>query len=411
MNDVDVVVIGGGAAGIGAALRLRAAGIDCVVLEARDRLGGRAWTVATPQGFRFDNGCGWLHSADRNPWVAIAQAQGRTIDRTMPPWGRPAPVQFVPQEEQDGVRAALDELFARLAVAGRQGRDAPTSELLPLDGRWNGVLNSISTYISGVELDRVSLIDFDRYADTGVNWRVAEGYGTTVAAHGADLPVRFETPVTRIDHRGSRLRIETPKGTLKARAAIVTLPTSILANEALFDPVLPAKVAAAQGLPLGLADKLFIAFDAAKDIELDFRVFGQTERAGTGNYHVGPFGRPVIEAYYGGQCARELERGGMAAFFDFAVSELSARMGNDIARRLAPMHVHCWGADPFAQGSYSCALPGHADDRAILAAPVDGRLFFAGEACSLADFSTAHGAYLTGMAAADAVVAARSAAA
>jgi monoamine oxidase len=70
--------------------------------------------------------------------------------------------------------------------------------------------------------------------------------------------------------------------------------------------------------------------------------------------------------------------------------------------------MHCWGTDPFARGSYSFALPGKADCRVRLAAPVDDRLFFAGEACSKNDFSTAHGGYLTGVAAADQAIAARS---
>ena len=89
-GDVEVAVIGGGAAGIGAARRLREAGVKALILEARGRLGGRAWTVEAG-GFPVDLGCGWLHSAKRNPWTGIAAAQGRTIDRTPPPWARAAP--------------------------------------------------------------------------------------------------------------------------------------------------------------------------------------------------------------------------------------------------------------------------------------------------------------------------------
>ena len=74
---------------------------------------------------------------------------------------------------------------------------------------------------------------------------------------------------------------------------------------------------------------------------------------------------------------------------------------------MKPAHIHRWGADPFARGSYSYALPGKAGCRAQLAAAVDARLFFAGEACSTGDFSTAHGGWLTGVAAAEQVIAAR----
>ena len=136
-------------------------------------------------------------------------------------------------------------------------------------------------------------------------------------------------------------------------------------------------------------------------------MFGRTDRVGTGAYHLRPFGRPQIEGYFGGTLARELEAGGEGAFFDFAVSELAGLLGNDFARRLKPIAVHGWGADPFARGSYSYARPGNAELRATLATSVDDRLFFAGEACSRHDFSTAHGGWLTGVAAADQVIAAR----
>jgi len=90
----------------------------------------------------------------------------------------------------------------------------------------------------------------------------------------------------------------------------------------------------------------------------------------------------------------------------FALDELAGLLGNGIKPRLSPLASSAWVADPFARGSYSCALPGRADDRAALAAPVEGRLFFAGEACSRDYFGTAHGAFLSGLAAADQSIAA-----
>ena len=217
----------------------------------------------------------------------------------------------------------------------------------------------------------------------------------------------LECPVHRIDHRGKRLVIETAKGDITADRAIVTLPTSILTEEGLFAPALPDKAGAAAGLPLGLADKLFLALDDAEEFEPDSRLFGRTDRRKTGAYHLRPFGRPLIEAYFGGALAGELEAQGEAAFFDFASSELSAAFGSGFARRLKPIAVHRWGADPFARGSYSYARPGNADCRAKLAAAVDDRLFFAGEACDRDEFSTAHGAFKSGVAAAEQVIAVR----
>ena len=90
-SNVEVVVVGAGAAGIAAARRLHDAEVDCLLVEARPRLGGRAWTIVGDNGLVLDLGCGWLHSADRNPWVEVAQQQGATIDKSRPPWTRRSP--------------------------------------------------------------------------------------------------------------------------------------------------------------------------------------------------------------------------------------------------------------------------------------------------------------------------------
>jgi len=115
----------------------------------------------------------------------------------------------------------------------------------------------------------------------------------------------------------------------------------------------------------------------------------------------------MIEGYFGGRFAAELEAGGERAFFDSAVSDLVGHFGSAFAARVKPIRIHRWGVDPFSLGSYSYALPGFADCRPKLAEPVDGRLFFAGEACSVHDFSTAHGGWHTGVSAAEQVIAAR----
>ncbi len=90
----------------------------------------------------------------------------------------------------------------------------------------------------------------------------------------------LDCPVLQIDHSGKRLKIETAKGAITADQAIVTLPTALIAEkEFLFAPALPEKVEAARGLPLGLADKLFLSLDRAEEFEPDSRLFGRTDRA------------------------------------------------------------------------------------------------------------------------------------
>lgn len=408
MTETEVVIIGGGAAGIAAARQLVAAGVPCLILEARTRLGGRAWTELDAGGHALDLGCGWLHSADRNPWTAIAEQQGRVFDKSPPPWTRPSMTDIIPLTEQKDFHRALMGLFARVGPAVADGSDVPASTLLPEDTRWHGLLNAAATYIAGAEFEHMSTLDFDRYDDTDVNWRVREGYGAVIARHGEGLPVVFDCAVRRVDHSGKRLKIETAAGDFAADAAIVTLPTTVLAGqENFFLPALPDKTRAAALLPLGLADKLFISLERAGDFEIEGRLFGRLDHAATGNYHFRPFDRPMIEAYFGGQLAHELEREGDAAFFDFAKAELTGLLGHAFTRRIKPIRIHRWAADPYARGSYSYAVPGAADERAVLAATVDERLYFAGEACSPHDFSTAHGAYQTGVDAAEAIIAAR----
>lgn len=306
-----------------------------------------------------------------------------------------------------GISQGVAWIFARVGPAAKE-TDIAAAAMLEPNGRWNNLINAVGTYISGAELDRISARDFDAYDDSGVNWRVAQGYGATIAAHGEGLPVVLDCPVLQIDHHGKRLKIETAKGVITADQAIVTLPSAVLADkEFLFTPALPEKMESTRGLPLGLADKLFVSLENAEEFEPESHLFGRTDRIATATYNVRPFGRPLIECYFGGQLASELEAGGEGAFFDFAVSDLARLLGSDFPRRVKPLHIHRWGGDSFARGSYSYARPGMADCRSKLAAPVDDRLFFAGEACSPDNFSTAHGGWLTGVAAADQAIAAR----
>jgi len=401
MHEVDVIVIGAGAAGVAAARRLDGA-LSVVVLEARSRVGGRAWTL-THGGLPLDLGCGWLHSADENEWAGIAKTLGFDIDPTPPPWSRRAHQLNFSAADQEDFSNAWDRFDDRVRDAGREGRDRAAAELLEPAGRWNGLLDALSTYVNGVELDRLSVQDFARYRNTGVNWRVAKGYGALIEAHAAPLDVRLDCPAALIDHAGPRLHVTTPRGTLAASAVIVTVPPTLIADGTLrFAPALPAKQKAAAALPLGLADKVFLGVDQPDALPVQTRLFGATDRTATGSYHLRPFGAPLIEGYFGGKLARELEQhDGFAAF---AIDQLAALLGNDMRKRLHPIAASAWARDPWALGSYSHADIGCADLRAVLAAPVDDRLFFAGEACSIHDYSTAHGAYRSGVAAAEQVL-------
>jgi monoamine oxidase len=409
-SEIDVAIVGAGAAGIAAARTLEGSGLSVLVLEARDRLGGRAWTVTPAPGIVFDVGCGWLHSADKNPFVAIARELGFAIDRTRPPWRVQGYEAAFPRAAREDFIAALDAFFARTEQAARTGRDSAGSEHLAPGNRWNPMIDAISTYINGCELDQVSVIDLNAYEDTEINWRVPRGYGTLVATYGAPCPVALGCNVTLIDHSVTPLRLETSRGTLRAGKAIVTVPTDLVAAEApRFHPALPEKVEAAAMLPLGLADKVTLALENPEDMPKDGNLRGMTMRTATGAYHLRPFGQACIEGFFGGRFARELEAAGEGAPAAAAIEEIVALLGSDMRRRLKPLAESRWAQDPFARGSYSHALPGHADKRAVLATPVDGRIFFAGEATSPDFFTTAHGAQQSGVRAAREAMAARGA--
>lgn len=406
-SHIDVAIIGAGAAGLGAAHALQGSGLSTLVLEARDRTGGRAQTLSLPNNVIFDVGCGWLHSADKNPFVRIAEQLGFAINRNRPPWQQQTFDAGFPRAEREEFLAALDDFFER-AFAASDKPDRPASDLLIPGNRWNAQIDAVSTYINGCELDQVSVRDMAAYEDTEINWRAAKGYGTLIAAYGAANTIVFGTQVTLIDHSGSRLVLHTSRGTLSADKVIVTVSTDLLAKEAIrFTPALPDKVNAAAGLPLGLADKVMLALATPDDLPADGNLRGRSGTVKTGAYHLRPQGMACIEGYFGGTYARQLEDAGEGALAQAAIDEIAGLLGNDFRKKLTPLASSRWAHDEFARGSYSHALPGHAGDRTILAAPVDGRLFFAGEATSPSFFSTAHGALESGFRAAKEVTAPR----
>lgn len=409
-SSVDVAIIGAGAAGLGAANALKDSGLSVIVLEARDRLGGRAHTIMASPEVTFDVGCGWLHSADQNSFVPIAERLNFEVNRSLPPWRERAYGKAFPQSQRDEFIGALDAFYDRAEeaakVAIRNGHDSAASLCLEPGNRWNPMIDAISTYINGCELDQVSLLDMDAYEDTDINWRVRRGYGALVAAYGASCPVALNCAVTLIDHSGKRLRIDTSRGTLDAVKVIVTVPTNLIADETIrFHPALPTKLDAARGLPLGLADKVTLALDEPEALPIEGNLRAATMRTAMGTYHMRPFGQPCIDGFFGGRFAQSLEDAGEGALAAESIDEIVSILGSDFRRKLKPLAESRWAHDPFACGSYSHALPGHAGDRAVLAAPVDGRLFFAGEATSPEFFSTAHGARDSGERAAGEVLA------
>ena len=403
--DWDVVIIGGGAAGIAAARRLAASGLSTLLLEASQRIGGRGWTVNVA-GLALDLGCGWLHSADRNPWVGIAELSGFAVDRRTPVWGQQYRDLGFSRAEQDAADEARGAWRERLVAAPPQSDCA--ADALDPGGAWNTYIQVMSGYISGDELERISVADYLAYdaASTGSNWRVPAGYGTLIAASlPTTIALRLATPVKAIDLHGVGVSIATPVGSIAARSAIVTVSTAVLAGGAIG---LPAALDdwrhAAASLPLGRDEKLFLEIVGDSTFEPETHVLGDPRDARTGVYYIRPFGRPVIEGFFGGDGARMLAEGGPTAGLTYAMDQLATLFGSDVRRMLRPLAVSNWSRMEYVGGAYSYALPGCAAARNELARPFDQRLFFAGEATHRQDFSTAHGAYQSGVRAAEEVI-------
>lgn len=406
---VDVAIVGAGAAGLAATARAYELGLSCYLLEAKPRIGGRAHTDRESLGVAWDRGAHWLHSADVNPLTKIADALGHAYV------ARPRAFDghfhlgtgWATSGEYRAYRKAFDEAEERAVAAGLEGRDIAALDVMDNTSRWARMVDHIFMAISGVPPSDISTADLAAYRDTGANWPLVQGYGALLESLYAGLPVELSTPVTAIDTSGALILIETPRGTVRARSLIVTVSTNVLASGAIrFTPELPPRLQAAlQAVPTGHANK--VAFRFKRDVfrlpDTSYVNFMDERDAARPacSFQIRPFGHDLAIAYLGGDLAENLERAGEAEMMSFARAALSDMFGADIFRELSGAAATSWTRDPHTLGAYSCARPGHAAERAVLAEPVSERFFLAGEAVSADWYSTVHGAHLTGIAAAD----------
>lgn len=409
MHDCDIIVIGAGAAGLAATRTLVERGLSAICLEARERIGGRAWTDSETFGVPFDRGCAWLHSGDINPWRPIAADLGFTVIEQRQVWlGRLGDHWLDESEHADWDRVIASRLAA-IAAVGASGRDVAASTVPVAHEPWSPAAEAVVSWYTSADSDQVSTLDIFNANDTGTDWPIVEGYGALVARYGEGLPVWLATPATRIAWGDRAMAVETARGTVHARAVVVAVPTNVLAGGAIaFDPPLPiVKQEAFHNIPLGNAEKIVFRIEGDQ-FGMRPGVFGvaRADVSYTAGYQFCPFERPLVIGFLGGSCARELAAAGEQAMISFGIDELAQMFGSDVRRHIIKSAVTQWVADPYIGGGYSAARPGHAHRRADLAAPVDDKLFFAGEACSIDAFATCHGAYLTGVAAANAAAAA-----
>jgi monoamine oxidase len=393
----EIIIVGGGAAGIGAASEAQARGIDALIVEAKDRLGGRAHSIDW-NGYRLDLGCTWMHSAERNSLRLEAERIGAEIDRHATNWFGQYRDLGWSRDEQDNAFAAFEQLEKRMSDHPPPSDKA--SDAVEPGSPWRPWLDALSGYINGAPLAEVSVEDWLAYdnAASSLNLRLVRGYGGLLASLGAGFEYRLNTPVTAVSRLKDAVQLETSDGVIEAENVLITVPTATL-SRIRFDPPLGDAVEAAKQLPLGIADKLFLELSDADQFPNDAHLLGNPRSSQTGSYFIRPMGMPVVEGFFGGEGARAIEQLGDDGAFAFAIEELVALLGSGFRKRLRPLVLSRWAQDPWIGGSYSHARPTHAAAREHLANAGDERIHFAGEAVSRSDYSTAHGAYDSGVAA------------
>lgn len=408
-READVAVIGAGSAGIAAARRLMARGLRVAVLEARDRVGGRAVTVQL-KGHPVDLGAHWLHAGPVNPLVQLAHARGERLRRAPTEGhlfvrGRPG---------RRAERASLDRAFAvadqAMTLAARNGEDRAASKALPPMGPFGRRVESIHGLVSGRPLGEVSLHDFPsmEYSD---NRFIAGGLGAYLARLAAGLPVGLGIPVTAVDWSGRGVRIETTAGTLAAEAVVLTVPMLVLqAGGIRFAPALPARTAEAiQGFTAGVYEHVVLHWPDAPFAGADrlaSLLGGRREPPGLltridgAPFHYFELDQPSAAA---------LDGRDPLAPARFARAVLADHFGPRALSGLSAPLATAWRHDPWSGASWAVVPPGRAPARETLKDPVGERIWFAGEALSRAQWGTAGGAWEEGERAADEIAGALSA--
>ncbi len=411
LADVDVAIIGAGAAGLAAARTLMDAGRSVVVLEAKDRIGGRAYTNTDVFGVPFDVGCAWIHASDRNPFTPMAEQWGWTTvpheyDLEHIVWGR----RRASADEVSEMHETEGEIADQVVEAG-EGGDGPALSLLDVDTpAEQAAVTNLGPMDMGDDLDELSTADYANSADLEPNLLTREGFGALVARYGEGLPVRLDTAVREVRTDGPGVVLETDAGTLNARVVIVTVSTGVLGARSIrFTPELPdAKLDAIDRTPMGLLAK--IPLWVPGDDRLGIAPFEDLliERAGRQDIYflAWPFETPLMVGLVGGDFGWELTAAGEPAAIDFATEALVRAFGSNVRDRVERGMLTQWGADPHTRGGYAASFPGSYADRAVLAEPVADRIFFAGEALAGEFIQTCGGAYLSGQATATAVLAA-----
>jgi len=393
----EIVIIGAGAAGIGAGLALTRLGIPFVIVEAKQRLGGRTFTESASIGHPWDHGAQWFHAAERNPLRLIAERIGHPFLAEDEDWatqwymdGRP-----LDPAEQEAAGEAMEAAFEASEEAGAAGRDISQAAAAGLSPPYGVFSRFVFEAIGSGPADDMSAVDVSRYDGGEIDYAVNGGYGRLVARLGEGLPVRLGCEVEAIAAAPGGVSVATAAGTIRARAAILTVSNNVLLSGRIrIDRALPP---ALEGLPCGDCEKIAVELTGNALAGLvDEKILCQ-HGGEVFSLQIQPYGRRFVGAYVAGETARRV--GAMShAEAGALLGEVLAKVyGGNVKASLGRAARTAWSHDPHILGAYSYARAGRAADRPALLEADLAPLFLAGEAHLLDWFSTAHGAHVSGV--------------
>ncbi len=405
-SNPDVVIVGGGAAGIAAARALQKTGLSTILLEAADHLGGRVYTDHATFGIPFDVGAHWVHSGNLNPYQKIARDLGFELYAARSEFRIFTQEREATNAESENFWRTYLQIVDAIEEAGAQGKDIAASEAIKeIEGVWSATAKfALGAWNMAKNMEDFSTLDWWNSSDVKSDYFCENGFGSIVAEYGKGVNASVNTKATQIDWSGKKVRVETDQGSIHCRAVIVTVSTGVLASYAIdFEPSLPLiKRESFDAISMGVYDHIALQF--AEDVfgmGPDGYVLFQMsdDRKGFGTL-TNASGTGLAYCDLGGDWARELEKKSIEYRVDYALSELKKFLGSDIEKHFVKGTATSWGINPLTLGSYASARPGAYHMRSVLRQSVGDKIFFAGEACHRSLWATVGGAHLSGVEAA-----------
>jgi monoamine oxidase len=406
-SNPDVVVIGAGSAGLSASAELMRRGISFVCIEGMNRIGGRCYTDMSTFGVPADIGGHWLHGFSGNQIAEFGKEHKDKFKVYNVKKSRTYVYDGGKKVEADKLWDIVEKIQE---IKDTRVLDVPLIDLIPEKIKKNSWFDTAHKIVD----DARDLGNFT-LGDDSVNWQdpgkgdglCREGYGALLAYYRKDVPVKLNTIVNEIKWGGKGVQVVTNKGTINAKACIVTVSLGVLKAEKIkFTPALPLrKLEAFEGMSMTISNRVLMQLKKKfiGKFKNDSHFYNKCNSNGAKspkNIHYGSLkmhGTNVSLFSITGQFSKDLENEGSEAMIDFVVNNLKSAWGSKFYEKYFIKAIATgWANNPFTLGAYSGAIPGKGRSRPELKRQVGDRIFFAGEATAYA-FSTVHGADRSGV--------------